>query len=219
MDSFEKIYKSKGWGFFNNETLSGSGSTLEINKYRNIFLSDFINENNIEEVYDICGDCNWQNAFVDNVEVSNFRYFGFDVSKSALQRAKDKNRGNKLNFSDKPIDLCNHVLECRNPNHSLIIIKEVIQHLPLQMGIKMLRNIKKSGIKYIAITNHDCNIFNVKNNIDIIKPGGFYPNNMFLQPFNFINPIKDISDTIKNKELEKNYGNMIIFDIQEQQIN
>ena len=47
MDNFEKIYLDKGWGNCNNETLSGSGSTLEINKYRNIFLYNFINENNI----------------------------------------------------------------------------------------------------------------------------------------------------------------------------
>ena len=55
-------------------------------------------------------------------------------------------------------------------------------------------------------------------NNDIDKPGGFYPNNMFLEPFNFTNPIKDISDLIKNKELEKEYGNLIIFNIQEQKI-
>ena len=41
---------------------------------------------------------------------------------------------------------------------------------------------------------------------------------MFLEPFNFKNPIKDVSDLIKNKELEKRYGNLIIFNIQEQEI-
>ena len=41
---------------------------------------------------------------------------------------------------------------------------------------------------------------------------------MFLEPFNFTNPIKDVSDLIKNKELEKRYGNLIIFNIQEQKI-
>jgi hypothetical protein len=218
MDNFEKIYLNKKWGNRNNETLSGAGSTLEINKYRNIFLYNFINENNIQEVYDICGDCNWQHAFVEKVKVENFKYFGFDVSNEALKRAKYKNKGNNLTFSDKPINLCNHILKCSNPSRSLIIIKEVIQHLPLKMGIEMLRNIKKSGIKYIAITNHDRNIFNVHSNNNIDKPGGFYANNMFLEPFNFTNPIKDVSDLIKNKKLEKSYGNLIIFNIQEQKI-
>jgi len=215
---FDNIYRNKVWGDENNGTLSGSGSTIEINKYRNIFLSSFINENNIQEVYDICGDCNWQHVFVDQVKVKDFKYFGFDISKIALEKAKENNKGNNLYFSDQPIDLCNYILKCNKPSKSLIIIKEVIQHLTFELGIKMLQNIKKSGIKYIAITNHDSNIFNVQNNIDINKPGGFYPNNMFLEPFNFKNPIKDVSDLIKNKELEKRYGNLIIFNIQEQEI-
>jgi hypothetical protein len=41
---------------------------------------------------------------------------------------------------------------------------------------------------------------------------------MFLPPFNFKNPINDVSNLIKNKELEKGYGNLIIFNIQEQYI-
>lgn len=214
--AFEEIYKNNFWN--NRESLSGDGSTVEINKYRNLFLSEFINENNIQEAYDICGDCNWQYGFVEKVKVENFKYFGFDISKIALEKAKEKNKGNTLNFYNEPVDLCNHILKCTNPSRSLIIVKEVIQHLPLDLGIKMLKNIKESGIKYIAITNHDCNIFNVKYNINISKCGEFYPNNMFLKPFNFINPIKDISDLIKNKELEKHYGNLIIFNIQEQKI-
>ena len=131
----------------NDETLSGDGSILDANKYRNVFLSNFINENNIQKVFDICGDCNWQHVFVDRVNVDNFKYFGFDISQEALNRAKYKNRGNTLNFSDKPIDLTNHILKYTCPSNSLIIIKEVIQHLPLEMGMKMLKNIKKAGIK------------------------------------------------------------------------
>ena len=61
---------------------------------------------------------------------------------TALERAKRKNTGNKMIFSDKPIDLCNCILKCNIPSRTLIIIKEVIQHLPLEMGIRMLKNIK-----------------------------------------------------------------------------
>ena len=218
MNNFEKIYNNKMWGFENGETLSGSGSTKEVNKYRNIFLSTFINENNIQNVYDICGDCNWQYEFVSHVNVNNFEYFGFDVSEKALTLAKEKNRHNNLKFSDKPIDLCNHILVCPHPSKSLIIIKEVIQHLPLKMGKSLLKNIKKSGIKYLAITDHDIELFDVKQNIDIKEIGQFYPNNMFLEPFNFKNPLKDVNDLIRNKERCKRFGNLIIFNIQEQNI-
>ena len=77
---------------------------------------------------------------------------------------------------------------------------------------------KKSGIKYIAITNHDKILFNIDKNINIDMIGDFYPNNMFMEPFNFKNPIKDVKDIINNKNLEKGLGNLIIFDIQEQNI-
>lgn len=218
MEAFNKIYKDKGWGLENNETLSGGGSTQAVNEYRNAFLSSFINAHDIKMVYDICGDCNWQRDFVSLVTVENFTYFGFDVSEIALNRAKEKNRGNSLTFSDKPLDLCTHVLKCPNPSKSLIIIKEVIQHLPLALGIKMLKNIKASGIQYIAITNHDREIFNFTSNVNIQNIGGFYHNNMFIEPFNFKNPIEDISEKINNKNLEKTFGNMMIFNIQEQNI-
>ena len=123
----------------------------------------------------------------------------------------------KMSFSETPINLCETILECKDGENSLIIIKEVIQHLPLNEGIKMLKNIKQSGIKYIAITNHDINIFNVNENINV-DIGGFYPNNMFLLPFNFKNPLQDVNNIIPNVSEIGGYGNLIIFNIQEQNI-
>jgi len=121
-----------------------------------------------------------------------------------------------MNFIEKPIDLCNTILPVKNPDSTVILIKEVIQHLPLEDALNMLKNIKKSKIKYILITNHDQNLFNVKSNINI-KPGDFYHNNIFLPPFNFVNPIDDISNYIDINR-QKAYGNLILFDIQEQNI-
>ena len=80
----------------------------------------------------------------------------------------------------------------------------------------MLKNIKESGIKYLAITNHDSELFDIKQNINIKQFGDTYQNNIYLEPFNFTNPIDDISYLINNKEMEKGYGNLIIFNIQEQ---
>lgn len=217
MDAFEKIYRTRYWGYADNETLSGGGSTKRVNILRTLFFTWFINNNQIKKVYDICGDCNWQHDFVKLVKTKDFEYFGFDISPTALNSAKEKNKGNCLKFSEKPIDLCRHVLKCDDGDNSMIIIKEVIQHLPLNLAINMLRNIKKSGIKYLAITNHDSNIFNVTANRNI-NIGSFYPNNMFLPPFNFKNPIANINNYIKNKALCREKGNLIVFNIQEQSI-
>ncbi len=208
---------SNGWGYCDNETLSGGGSTKSVNIFRNIFLAKFINENNILNIFDICGDCNWQQEFMKLVNNEATKYFGFDVSNYALNIAKEKNKSNPtMSFSENPINLCETVLSCNDGEKSLIIIKEVIQHLPLEYGRKMLRNIKQSGIKYIAITNHAETLFDAKN-IDV-KIGGFYPNNMFLPPFSFKNPLKDVNDTISGDSNKITHGNLIIFNIQEQDI-
>jgi hypothetical protein len=197
--------------------LSGGGSTKSINLFRNKFLANFINEKDIKLIYDICGDCNWQNDFMKLINIKDAKYFGLDVSKHALDLAKQKNKSNPLmSFAEAPINLCETELNCSDNEKSLIIIKEVIQHLPLNQGIKMLQNIKNSGIKYIAITNHDKNLFNSAN-IDV-EIGGFYPNNMFLPPFNFKNPLKDVNDIILYDSNKMAYGNLIIFNIQEQDI-
>lgn len=217
MDNFDKIYANSSWGFYNNETLSGSGSTKKVNEFRCKFLANFINDNNIHSIFDICGDCNWQSEFMKLINVKDVKYFGFDVSKNALNLAKEKNKSNtNMTFSENPINLCETELKCDDGEKSLIIIKEVIQHLPLDYGIKILKNIKKSGIKYIAITNHDKNLFDAHNTGTEI--GGFYPNNIFLHPFNFKNPLKDVNDMISGDSNKMSYGNLIIFNIQEQNI-
>jgi len=122
-----------------------------------------------------------------------------------------------MTFSENPINLCETILQCNDGEKSLIIIKEVIQHLPLEYGIKMLKNIKNSGIKYIAVTNHDKTLFNVNSNINVAI-GEFYQNNIFLPPFNFKNPLCDANDEIIGDINKIKYGNLIIFNIQEQDI-
>jgi hypothetical protein len=81
----------------------------------------------------------------------------------------------------------------------------------------MLKNIKNSGIKYIAVTNHDKTLFNVNSNINV-EIGEFYQNNIFLPPFNFKNPLCDVNDEINGDINKIKYGNLIIFNIQEQDI-
>jgi hypothetical protein len=213
---FNNIYLSQKWDYSNNETLSGSGSTRAVNKYRICFLADFVNENNLLEIYDICGDCNWQSDFIKLIKNKKVIYHGFDISEHSLSLARKKNSSNnQMVFPSRTINLCEESIKCANGKKSLIIIKEVIQHLPLVEAKKMLTNIKRSGFNYIAITNHDARLHDVKKNNDTIV-GGFSPYNVFLPPFNFKNPLKDVNDLIDNDDEKRGLGNLIIFDIQEQ---
>jgi len=211
---FETIASKGGW-YSDGSTISGEGSTVNVNKYRVKFLADFIDEYNITHVIDIpCGDCTWQHT-IPNLD--KIKYFGSDISETALRIAKEKNKGrNHMTFSDKTIDLTQEIPQITYKDSTLIIIKEVIQHLTLEQGIRMLRNAQLSGAKYIAVTNHDMKAFNVTENTNI-SAGGFYPNNIFLPPFNFKNPIRDIADII-GTEMNPGWGNLIIFNLRDQLI-
>lgn len=227
---FDDIYKNKIWLADSKESLSGGGSNKEVNSYRIEFLKKFIENNKITHIYDICGDCNWQHLLVDKLK-GNIKYIGFDVSQIAINKAIENNKNNKsMEFYKNSVDLCKTILEPESPDTSLIIIKEVIQHIPLESGIKMLQNIKLSGIKYIAITNFDKYIYD-GNSLEcthgrnpILNPqninvqiGSCYCNNMFDEPFNFKNSLGNVNNDMDLKYVRM-YGNMHIFDIQEQEL-
>lgn len=197
------------------ESISGSGSEIDSNKYRIIFIGDIIKKYNIKYIYDICGDCNWQHKIYN---LDSVIYFGTDISNHALSLAKQKNMQYKnMIFTENAMDLTKTFFdEINDCEKSLIIIKEVIQHLSFDKALKLLKQIKYSGIKYILITNHNENDYNVSKNYDI-HDGSFYPNNIFMYPFNFKNPIENIDDFLPD-DVSKGYGNLILFNIQEQDI-
>lgn len=207
---FETIAKENSWG--NQESISGDGSTVEVNRYRVQFLSTFMKLNGITRLYDIpCGDANWQYT-IPAVQNGDVLYYGSDVSEAALSLAKEKNKDRNYMHFLNPINLIEEVPRIEEPSVSLFMLKEVIQHVPLESGLKMIKNIKASGVRYLAVTNHARDLFNVNKNKNI-NFGGFYPNNMFLAPFHFESPLADVNDEIESRENKKHYGNLVIFDL------
>ena len=204
---FEKIAATNEWG--DPESISGAGSTVEVNRFRVQCLKEFIQKHDIKKVYDIpCGDANWQHGLLTN----NVQYYGSDISQHALEQAKRKNKKYEAMHFLESINLIDSVPNVELPKHSLFLSKEVIQHLPLKDGVSMLNNIKKSGVRYLAATNHDVRLFNVEQNNNI-KTGSFYPNNLFLPPFHFHKPMVDCSDLLQTDSEKRRYGNMLIFDL------
>ena len=209
---FERIAMTNAWG--NPESISGAGSTVSVNRFRVQCIKKFIKEYGIKQIYDIpCGDANWQHTLLSE----NLQYYGSDISEHALAKAKEKNKmySSNMHFL-KPINLIhkipNIIGKDVDKDNALFLSKEVVQHLSLKDGVSMLNNIRLSGARYIAVTNHDRRLFNVKENRDI-KSGSFYPNNVFLPPFNFQNPIVDCSDMLQTGHDKKKYGNLLIFDL------
>ena len=209
--TFEEIARQGGFES-DGTTLSGTGSTLEINKYRVEFLGRFIRDYNIESLLDIpCGDCNWQHTIPG---LESIHYFGTDISKTVLETAKAKNAQREyMQFSTSTFDLTTDIPELyRDGNKTLVLVKEVIQHLNLDRGLQAMLNVKASGAKYLAVTHHSSDLYSITKNQDI-DCGEFYPNNMFLAPFNFSESIANV-DTIVPKDLQKYFGNLLIFDLE-----
>ena len=217
---FNDIYKYSLWSGDDSGTRSGSGSTRSINTKRNLFLIRFIKARGIKTVYDVCGDCNWQRDFMRHIP--DVQYIGMDVSKHAIDRAMRRSSERLLpnmRLIEQSVNLVNEMCDVEDPPNSLFILKEVIQHLPLDDGMRVLRNIRSSGVKYLAITDHHPAVHaqsmrDGKSNFNV-DVGEYYPNRMSEPPFRFTNPIADVSRDLTLSEM-RGYGNLLIFDLQEQ---
>lgn len=144
-------------------------------------------------------------------------YFGGDISDTALGKARRKNsQYSRMQFLPQ-INILNEVPQLEDAKNSLYLFKHVIQHMPLKDGQRALTNIKKTGIRYLAITQHDPKVYHTTGNKNI-PMGGWWPNNMYAAPFNWRNPVAD-SDTGLNTDKEKLFHQtLLIFDLTDQPI-
>lgn len=217
---FDGIATTDAWG--SKESISGHGSEKDSTKFIVQFLDKFIKKHEIKKLIDIpCGDANWQ-FNIHSIQTSACEYYGADVSSVALQKARNSNANRTyMKFAAEPFDWTTDELVVEQGQHTLIMMKHVLQHLPLEMGIKAIKNAKMSGAKYLAVTNHDKELWGVQENGNV-QLGGMYHNNMFMAPFSFTNQLADIADDLiadglNSKEVKK-YGNFMIFDLSAQRI-
>jgi hypothetical protein len=166
---FEKIYNDNTWS--SRESLSGEGSEMKVTRSVRKCLSTWIKKYNIKSFGDICGDANWQGSIEDIGDLVEYR--GYDVSKKALERAAKKNTKHQ-NFRFQQIDI-----SVETPTSAdALMIRDVIQHIPLNLGVSALNNIIQSGVKYLIVSSYPKTLTN--NNIKI---GNYYRNNVYKAPF------------------------------------
>ena len=126
MGVFDEIYKHNGWGFG-----SGHGSLPSVTKGYRKLLEDFIRENNIKSVVDYgCGD--WQ--FSRLVDWGDASYTGVDVVPSVVEENTAKYGSDKITFKAiKP--------GAKPPKADLLIVKDVLQHLPNATVEKFIKEV------------------------------------------------------------------------------
>merc|ERR1719499_1158777 len=72
----------------------------------------------------------------------------------------------------------------------LVMVKDVIQHVDLKSGQRMLRNAVNAGAKYLVLSSYPDGVRNVGANVPSLHSGvGWYRNNVLKKPFSFPAPL------------------------------
>ena len=191
---FTSIYKSKHWvqnpNDLSNEfiSISGPGSNTYSDQYENL-VKNFkliIDKYEIKSIIDIpCGDFLWIKKIINEKKI---KYHGIDIVEELIQENKNKYQNEYINFSVN--DIVN--FEAKD-KYDLIIVRDLLIHLDNTDIKKILNNLKKTNVKYLAINNYEIN-----KNKDVII-GQHRQVNILIEPYNFPRPIFSFNDYAKDK--------------------
>jgi hypothetical protein len=144
-------------------------------------LPRLLRELRISSMLDIpCGDWYWMR----HVDLGAVRYIGADIVPELIQR-------NIAQFgaSDQRqfivCDLCDDDL----PRVDLVLCRDCLMHLKLRDALAALRNIQRSGARFLLTTTHVARTANPE-----LKPNFFRPLNLQLSPFSLQPPLRLISE-------------------------
>lgn len=176
---FTEIFKNKYWG--DEESVSGAGSAAAETQNISAALPGLFKELGIKTMLDIpCGDFYW----MKNVDLSAVNYTGADIVADLAAENNARYKTDKISFTK--LDIANDPL----PQVDLIFCRDCLVHLNEGLVLAALKNIKKSGSKYLLTTSFT----NTAQNEDIVT-GNWRALNLQIAPFNLPQPVKKISDT------------------------
>lgn len=139
MKEFRDIYTHHKWL---GESKSGPGSDFDRTiEYREL-LAHFLESHQIESITDLgCGE--W--SFSQYMDFSGINYMGIDTVASVI--AGNQARCGSSQFTFRCIDAVNEAI----PQADLLIVKEVLQHLPLDDVHRILA--KSRSYRYTIFVN------------------------------------------------------------------
>jgi hypothetical protein len=184
--TFVKIYKESRWCTYQQESVSGTGSTLRNTETLRLELPKICKKYGIKNIVDIaCGDFNWMKEIVNEFDY----YRGVDIVDALIKVNKDKyEKKNHIEFiKADAIDDFGKCIEGRN--FDAVILKDVLVHFPNEYVLKVLKSLNDSPIRYVFITHFD----SIEANIDIAGFKGWRPQNFTLSPWEMNKPLESIS--------------------------
>lgn len=176
---FRHIFQEGGFG--NSPSLSGEGSDWEQTRVIREELPRLLREFSVRSVFDIpCGDWYW----MQQVDLSGIRYIGGDIVPELIQRNSAK-FGTTEDRVFVVRDLCGDEL----PRVDLVLCRDCLVHLTLRDGRNALKNIQRSGSRYLLTTTYTSRTINPE-----LNPSFFRPLNLQLPPFNLPAPLRLITE-------------------------
>lgn len=183
-DRFTEIYKNNYWR--NDESRSGSGSTLASTENLRKELPELFREYDIRHLLDApCGDFNWMSLVI---EETGIRYTGGDIVAPLID--DNSRKFSRENIAFKHLDISKGPL----PTADLMMVRDCLFHLSYRSILDFLKVFSASEIPLLLTTTH-LNRQNAFENKDI--PTGHFRNiDLFSAPFSFSDPKKRIMDNI-----------------------
>ena len=205
--AFSRVYAKKLWGDDAGRG-AGPGSTPEATQALSALLAHLVITLNITSMLDVpCGAMAWQPGVLDVLERlraidgldgrpasrAHFRYTGVDIVPSVIQ--EDARRFPDLRFVHADVANAESFVTKVSPlgPFDLVLSRAVFYHLSNHRILSALRNIKRTGSKWLLASTHAVRT-NVPNATWLagrrhgLDEGGFRPVNLQLPPFSLPPP-------------------------------
>ena len=164
-NEFKRIYSQNLW--LSEESASGHGSELKTTVTIRHELPEVFKKFKIKSFLDIpCGDFNW----LQHVDMTGIDYIGADIVDELIEK-------NKIEFPEFDFEVLD-IIQSTLPKVDIIFTRDCLGHLSFDNAIKAIKNIRKSGSKYLLTTTFTA-IAGNRN----ISDGHWYPINLMLSPF------------------------------------
>lgn len=171
MSVFERIYLRNGWN--GRVSLSGPGSDPNATARIRGVLAGLVRELEIESVTNAgCGDDLWTPDLPG--------YIGIDVVGFAIARARRRHAERAYLVGD---------IRESVPIADLVVLRDVVQHLPLEDGVRVLAAIRASGSSWLLASTYTGPSSRHPGAVNAdVEPGGYYCPDLTAPPFSLPEP-------------------------------
>jgi SAM-dependent methyltransferase len=126
-----------------------------------------------------CGDFNWMRQ----LDLALEQYFGADIVEDLIARNRQRHGGPRREF------LCLDLARADLPRVDAVLCRDTLVHYSLAGGRAVLRNLQRSGARYLLTTT-----FPGRGPNEDIAIGGWRPLDMQAAPFDFPPPLHLITE-------------------------